>query len=466
MKKVTKGAAIIATAGVTAVSGLFALKVASDKKKVWPVKVKNQCGEGKTKHFKIISPYAGIDWDTWTNYKGNLHTHSTASDSSVDFADMIEAHYAADYDILAMTDHGVINHGWNLPPRTTAFSFQSFFKKPTYLTEERYQEILTGVGRGGRGMLDVKDCIEMNAAVITKAHVNGYFTDVGQGKKGRENDYERPVKQVELSGGVSRINHPGDWIESYIDIEAAKKPENIWFFADIFKQYKSCLGMEVFNRKDGDTCGDRVLWDELLQVVIPSGRNVFGFGDSDAHALSDIDSAFGTYVMWRNTSSDLRRCMEKGAFFANSRFAKRELGDNFTAYGDYPKVTRIAVDDEQDMITITADHYDKIEWIADGEVIAQGETIHLREYANDISCYVRAQLIGPGGVCLTQAFVLDDGTLGQHVQASPGTAVQKLLDQSVFRIKSVLGFVLAQELCQGVKRRIEKSKQDKIENEE
>lgn len=67
--------------------------------------------------FKITNPYAGVDWDSWHHYKTNLHTHSTASDAQVDFSDMIKAYYDAGFDILAMTDHGVVNHGWNQKPR-------------------------------------------------------------------------------------------------------------------------------------------------------------------------------------------------------------------------------------------------------------------------------------------------------------------------------------------------------------
>ncbi len=455
MKKLKKALAVAGAASAAAVGGLFILKAAADRKKAPPAGEKKRAGAAE-RNFTITSPYAQVDWSAWNSYKGNLHTHSTASDAGVDFADMIEAHYAGDYDILAMTDHGVINHGWNLPPRRTLFSFQSILKKPRFLTQERYREILTGADRGGRGMLDVKDCIEINNALITKAHVNGYFTDVGQGKKGRENDYERPVKRVEASGGISHINHPGDWIESHLDIANAKKPEHVKFFADIFKKYKTCVGMEVFNRIDIDTCADRVLWDELLRAVIPYGRNVFGFGESDAHSLSDIDSAFGIYMMRENTVGELRRCMETGAFFALSTYAKRELGDNFTANGDTPKVTRITVDDDADSISLEGENYNKIQWIADGEVIAEGETIRLREHSDKISCYVRAQLTGEGGVCLTQAFILDDGTLGQNLPADTATAYQKFLDKSVFRVKSVLGFVIVQELLKGAKRRIHK----------
>lgn len=95
--------------------------------------------------FKITNPYADVDWDNWHHYKTNLHTHSTASDSQVDFSDMIKAYYDAGFDILAMTDHGVINHGWNLKPRRVPlFSVASIIKKPTWLTDEEYSAILDG----------------------------------------------------------------------------------------------------------------------------------------------------------------------------------------------------------------------------------------------------------------------------------------------------------------------------------
>lgn len=95
--------------------------------------------------FKIINPYAGVDWDSWHHYKTNLHTHSTASDAQVDFSDMIKAYYDAGFDILAMTDHGVVNHGWNQKPRRIpVLSVSSIIKKPTWLSDEEYSAILDG----------------------------------------------------------------------------------------------------------------------------------------------------------------------------------------------------------------------------------------------------------------------------------------------------------------------------------
>ena len=82
--------------------------------------------------FKKTNPYAGADWDCWHHYITNLHTHSTASDAQVDFSDMIKAYYDADFDILAMTDHGVVNHGWNQKHRRMpVLSLSYIIKKPT-----------------------------------------------------------------------------------------------------------------------------------------------------------------------------------------------------------------------------------------------------------------------------------------------------------------------------------------------
>jgi hypothetical protein len=101
---------------------------------------------------------------------------------------------------------------------------------------------------------------------------------------------------IHNAGGLSHINHPGDWLGSadstivydedgkpLLDVngnpltrgyQIATDPENVQFFANSLRKYPSCLGIEVYNEHDRPTSGDRVLWDELLKVIIPEGRNV------------------------------------------------------------------------------------------------------------------------------------------------------------------------------------------------
>ena len=399
------------------------------------------------KSYAITNPYASVDWNTWEHYKANLHAHSLASDGEDDFADAIEAYYARGYDVLAMTDHGVVNRGWNVKPQTVPLlSFQAILKKPTPLTDERYNEILTGADRGGRGMTDVPFGIELNAAVFTKSHVNGFFADYGQGYWGKENDYETVIADVDALGGLSHINHPGDWLGSAGDINIAKDPKNIKFFADILKKYDSCLGIEVLNSHDSPTRHDRVLWDGLLESVIPAGRSVWGFANSDSHEINDIDTSFEVFLMPENTVANVRTAMENGTFFACGRRARPELGDSFVGEGDYPTVTNITVDDGADRITVAGANYDTVEWVAKGEVIATGSTIDLNAFEDQIGCYVRAQLKGPGGICFTQAFAVDDG-IERPVEPEP-PFFEALWDKIVFEFKSLRIYVIIVKLIE------------------
>lgn len=394
-----------------------------------------------TKTYAITNPYETVDWNTWGHYKANLHAHSTVSDGEDTFVDTIEEYYARGYDVLAMTDHGVVNRGWNVTPTPVPIlSFNMILSKPVPLSNERYTQITTGSDRGGRGMTDVPFGIELNAAVLTKSHVNGFFVDYGQNSWGKENDYEGPIAAVDALGGLTHINHPGDWLGSARDINIAKDPKNIKFFADILKKYPSCLGIEAINSHDSVTRHDRVLWDGLLESVIPTGRNVWGFANSDSHNFDRIDTGFEIFMMPSNTVDNVRTAMENGTFFACGRIARPELGDEFRGEGQYPVVTNITVDHDLQRIAIEGTDYDTIQWIAKGEIIATGNSIDLNAHEDEIGRYVRAQLKGPGGICFTQAFGTDDGT--PPTPEPQENFFVTLWNDFVFAIKSTRIYVL------------------------
>lgn len=392
------------------------------------------------KSYEITNPYETVDWGTWGHYKANLHTHSLVSDGEVGLDEMVEEHYAQGYDILAMTDHGCVNRGWNVKPQPVPlFSYNAIFNKLAYLTNARYAEISAGTDRGGRGMTDVPFGIELNAGSLTKTHVNSFFADYGQNIWGIENDYERLIAGVDAHSGLTHINHPGDWLESRDDITIAKDPKNIKFFADILKKYHSCLGIEI-NYGDGTaTRYDRVLWDGLLESVIPAGRNVWGFSNSDAHKFSDINSGFEVFMMPENSVSNVRTAMENGTFFACGYF---------DSSGEYPSVTSIAVDDSTARITVQGTGYDIIEWVAKGEIIATGNTIDLNAYEGQIGCYVRVQLKSTGGVCYSQAFMVDDGSIPTPEPAE--SFIAQLWDKLVFKFKSNIIYVILDELIKEI----------------
>lgn len=102
--------------------------------------------------------------------------------------------------------------------------------------------------------------------------------------------------------------------------------------------------------------------------------------------------------------------MKDGNFFAASRYHKTTDGiGEFEGDGNVPLVTDIRVDKKENTITVAADpdrDCEVIEWIADGKVIATGNTIDLNDYEDELGCYIRFQMKGSGGVTYSQPFEL------------------------------------------------------------
>lgn len=386
--------------------------------------------------YKITNPYESVTsliGNEANHYKTNLHTHSTYSDANYTMTEMIEEFYDQDFDILAMTEHGLLGKEWDKEPTIVPlFLFQNLWHgKRSHPTTEQYHAMVNGTYKTvenrrtkKRGLQCVPDCIEANMCTIMKNHVNGYFTDDScEGIFGKENEYETPIRKIEKSGGISHINHPTDLLQCRKFPDCLENEENVEFFADLLRRYKSCVGIEILNMYDVPNYQDRVLWDKLLKELIPEGeRSVWGFANSDAHRRHEIDTAFMDFILPEYSLLNLRTAMENGTFFSFARYAKNELGADFVGKGEMPVVTDITVDDDNDTISISGKNCKAIEWVADGKVIqsdvidADGELtsrINLCEHSDEISCYVRAQLKGDGGILMTQPFICDDGNIAR-----------------------------------------------------
>ena len=386
--------------------------------------------------YTVVDPYAAVDWDTWGLYKANLHTHSTYSDGEFTLPDMVEKYYDMGYDILAMTDHGVINYGWNKPHNTfppfcwanhvEGHPLSWYYHTEADMTDADYARITTGADRGGRGMVDVVGGIEMNMAVLSKTHVNGYYLEegsYGEGEWGIENDYAGAVEGVENDGkeGYTVLNHVGDWLDSGAHPERAHLPKNIAYFAKIFINNPSCLGMEIVNNRDRVTSQDRALWDELLQVVIPAGRTVIAFADDDSETEAEIGHSYEMFPLAENTPENVKAALLSGAFFCCSRFYATDGTEGPGGYANpeyVPQVGRVEVDQQANTIAVTvlddpARPCRTVSWIADGKIIKQDEVaaggtsvIDLNDYEDKLGCYIRFQLNSENGVTYSQAFEL------------------------------------------------------------
>ena len=78
--------------------------------------------------FTISDPYAGIDWTAVHAYKTALHTHTNASDGDHTLKESLQRHAEAGFDIVAVSDHGTVDYGWE-----TAAPNGPFFQERTPL---------------------------------------------------------------------------------------------------------------------------------------------------------------------------------------------------------------------------------------------------------------------------------------------------------------------------------------------
>lgn len=395
--------------------------------------------------YTITSPYETVDWDTFNQYKTQLHAHTLYSDGGMDVKDVVEEYYRQDYDILAITDHGVVNKGWDeMPEMLPIIGYNKLFYDLSPVSKERYEEITTGVGRDGRPMLDVNQGIEMNGVVMRKNHVNGFFCGAFQGDWGEEEDYISPIKATHEAGGISFIAHPGDFYSINGNRERAEDYDYLKIYIEPLLEYESCVGVEIFNERDTVAGADRIIWDNILMYTIPRGKVAWGFSNDDSHVIENIGVTAEIMLMPELSNEALRTAMENGTFFACSRIARNELGDEFEGTGEYAKIERINVDEEQDIITVTANNYETIEWVSDGEIIATGNTFNLRENSEKLGSYVRFQIKNEGGIVMSQPFVCDDGNMEAKIvempEPEPMSAIEKVFTTVVDKIrKTILG---------------------------
>ena len=351
----------------------------------------------------ISNPYENVDWNAYGQYKADFHAHSLNSDGADKTADMVEDHYAKGYDILAMTDHSYTTRAWFLAD-----------KDP--LSAKREVEINAGLGRGGQGMIDIFDTNEQSAT----DHINSFFANYND--NGVDSGMAATIEAVEKLGGLTHINHPGRYTGGASgNADASNNPANVKKYVDLYLAYPSCVGIEIINKIDNESRCERILWDNILKQTMAQGRSVWGFSNDDSHSLDATGYSWNVMLMPTLSPYETRTAMESGAFYAVSRVSRPDginatlpgggempgSGDKSTLYlleQKTPSISSIVVDEENAVITISGADYDVIEWIADGAVIATGETISISQYKDQIGSYVRAQLKSATGIAFTQPF--------------------------------------------------------------
>jgi hypothetical protein len=191
--------------------------------------------------------------------------------------------------------------------------------------------------------------------------------------------------------------------------------------------------------------------------TLPYGKTVIGFSNTDAHVIDNIDSSFSIFMMEENSVENIKETMQNGASFLVTRSLKHgndiigpaKAFDVRNSGLPYPVFTKVQVDGHK--ITVTADNAETVQFIADGKVIYKGTigsdavTLDLDaiEGAENFS-YVRAEVFGDGGLCLTQALIIDDGSepLSYDKEVNLSTVAEKI----IFMLRSTRFWTIIIEL--------------------
>ncbi len=425
-----------------------------------------------TADYKIVSPYEDVIWggeNAWGAYKGSLHSHTTYSDADDTLPVMVNEAYDQDYDFLAISDHGITGVDWDEEPeKQILYTYQLIIDNPfEHLTTEEYEAIKNGTHKNrGKKMVPVLGANEFNNLSLTKNHVNGFFLDAdkGNGFPGMENEigYEQAIKYIHENGGLSHINHPGDWLGSNSNHDIVNDPESVAFFGDLILKYNSCLGIEVFNERNGTTGYDRILWDNLLMYCLPYGKNVIGFSNTDAHHTGTVDTSYSIFMMEDNTVENIKETMQSGAFFgitrllrANDTIGPEKEIDAANTDKPIPMFNELTVDGHK--INASVKECNRIQWIADGKIIKEydvtdGKTTF--DYTLDLDTidgaadysYVRVELFGEGGLCVSQALVIDDGSEPLKFEEETN-----LLESVMYFIRGTKVYTIFSELIKAIK---------------
>jgi len=345
------------------------------------------CAQG---NFTVVNPYEAVDWDAWGQHKASLHVHTDRSDGKASLADTVRRHHKKGYDILAVTDHNVLTQDWG-----------------ALLTAEQKQ--------AAEGMIVIPYTIEQSRT----DHINTFWTPFNN-EEGATMD--GTLERSGQLGGLSILNHPGRYTGGQAGgkagASASDDPANVAKYVNLFRAHDSAIGMEIINKLDNESRSDRILWDNILMELMPEGRPVWGFSNDDSHSLNAIGYSFNVMLMPELTADAAKLAMESGAFYAVARVARPEKvnaaflnrvipsGMFLTWYLLYPKTPVLdSVTVADSSITVTGRDYRRIEWIADGVVIAKGPSLDLNAHADEIqNNYVRAQLVGCAGIAFTQPF--------------------------------------------------------------
>lgn len=352
----------------------------------------------------IVNAYEDIDWKYTERYKANFHTHTSQSfDTQYTTTQVVDKYQAADYKILALTDHDANPYPW------------SMFSLYNPSAADRDAESMGMLAIPGNELSKDRRNNWSESTGGEFNHHNDFFT----GRRGQEfMSLRESYAYSQAIGGMQIINHPGQYWNLSTEYKNGEKNSPEWH-AENFKLYESLVGLEVYNQGNRRP-NDRILWDQILTLTMPE-RPVWGYSCDDTHTAEQYFRNYQYMLMPALNVEDLKVAMKKGATI----FSYEYTGSGKALA---PEVNEITVDPDRRTITIESDNADRIEWIysthrtstsassTKSTVIGYGKTF---DYSGYCGSYVRARLINDKGETATQPFGFGNADLNTIIQSKP-----------------------------------------------
>ncbi len=219
---------------------------------------------------RINTPYANAPS---TQFKGNLHTHTTNSDGPLPPQDTVAAYAQRGYDFLMISDHDMITD-------IAALDAQGMTLLPG-----------NEITDGGPHILHV------GARERIAAHP----------------DRQLVIDAINARGGLSIMNHP-NWGENFVHCDQGT-----------MEALTGYTGIEIYNgvslRVEGSALAtDR--WDMLLS----GGRRVWGFGNDDGHIPEDFGVAWNMVFAEQCEPEALYHALRLGRFYVSTGVRLDSIG--------------------------------------------------------------------------------------------------------------------------------------------
>ena len=216
---------------------------------------------------RIENPYDGLRDGEWL--KGNLHTHTTASDGQRPHQEVIDEYAGLGHGFLMISDHDV------------------------YTSEQDYEKF------DARGMILLPgNEISKNAPHVLHVGPGGLVEPY--------EDRQAVIDAVSAGGGFVMFNHP-NWFARFDH-----------FPQELMERWRGYTGLEIYNgvisRLEGSPYATN-RWDMLLS----QGRRLWGFANDDSHrAEGDVGHGWNTAFVRERTVQGVMDALGSGRFYGST----------------------------------------------------------------------------------------------------------------------------------------------------